>query len=235
MLHKKFHAKTVGGVDISKALVEKLKKNQVWAGGDGSFVAVIGRNDSSALRAKVVEVLGVVNTELAAVPVPDEALWSQITIQDRADTQAQEKTGQPSKSGKRDYSISNRFKTYLYIRGQKCIGTCLAERIQEAYSVVDRDDASERDVPLLAGPQSSSISVSNTAEVAILGISRIWTSNSYRYEGIATRLLDCARSDFLYGMIVPKEQIAFSQPTESGGLLARKWFHRNTGWLVYVD
>jgi hypothetical protein len=36
-------------------------------------------------------------------------------------------------------------------------------------------------------------------------------------------------------MIVDKERVAFSQPTESGGNLARKWFGRQSGWHVYID
>jgi N-acetyltransferase len=32
-----------------------------------------------------------------------------------------------------------------------------------------------------------------------------------------------------------KELVAFSQPTEAGARLARKWFGKRDGWLVYVD
>jgi N-acetyltransferase len=32
-----------------------------------------------------------------------------------------------------------------------------------------------------------------------------------------------------------KEQVAFSQPTDAGAKLARKWNGKNYGWLVYVD
>jgi N-acetyltransferase len=34
---------------------------------------------------------------------------------------------------------------------------------------------------------------------------------------------------------VSKDQIAFSQPTDAGAKLARKWFGKKYGWLVYVD
>jgi len=32
-----------------------------------------------------------------------------------------------------------------------------------------------------------------------------------------------------------KDQVAFSQPTDAGAKLARKWFGKKYGWLVYVD
>lgn len=34
---------------------------------------------------------------------------------------------------------------------------------------------------------------------------------------------------------IAKDQVAFSQPTDAGAKLARKWFGKKYGWLVYVD
>lgn len=237
VLHRKFHAMNVGGVDFTKAFVERIKQNQVWAGGDGSFIAAVGRKDTLAFRNKASEVLKVVNTELAAVTIPDEALWSQLHSSISSKAVAHGEKPQPSAKGHSACSTSDRFKAYLYIHGQKCVGACLAERIQEAYTVVDQDDASEHTgrVPVPAEFHGASISISRVAEPAILGISRIWTSNLHRKMGIATTLLDSARSDFLYGMTIEKTMVAFSQPTGSGGELARKWFGRRAGWCVYID
>jgi hypothetical protein len=221
-LHRKFHAMNVGGVDFTKTTVERFRKNQVWTGGDGSFIAMVGRKDALALRHRTSEVLKVVNTELAAVPIADEDLWSRAST---ADTVTAD-----SKS-----AVGDRFKTYLYIRGQKCIGACLAERIWEAYAVLAQDDASAQALQLSSENRSSSISVGATATPVILGISRIWTSNQHRKQGIATRLLDCARSEFFHGMLVVKDEVAFSQPTQSGGNLARRWFGCEDGWHVYMD
>ena len=131
--------------------------------------------------------------------------------------------------------LVDRFKVYLYIRGNKCVGACLAERIWEAFPALDPDTTSKQACELSATPQSSSLSIGSKPEPAILGISRIWTSNQHRKKGIATQLLDCARSDFLYGMKIKKAKVAFSQPTESGGKLARKWYGSKAGWHVYID
>ncbi|KAF2702646.1 hypothetical protein K504DRAFT_508761 [Pleomassaria siparia CBS 279.74] len=239
VLHRKFHAMNVGGVDFSKAFVERIKQNEVWAGGDGSFIAAIGRKDTLAFRNKASEVLKVVNTELAAVSIPDEALWSQLHVPIASKAVAHGAQGQTAAKGNRTFSASDRFKVYLYIRGLKCVGACLAERIQEAYSVVDQEDTSDHTgqqaVAAEESHYSSSISIGRDPEPAILGISRIWTSNLHRKAGIATRLLESARSDFLYGMTIEKAMMAFSQPTESGGELARKWFGRRVEWHVYID
>lgn len=223
-LHKKFHAVNFGGVDCTKAMVERLRQKQVWSGGDeGAFVAVVGRRDALALRNKASDVLKVVNKELAAVPISDEELWSQTTLE----TSEGDASTTPEKS--------DRFKVYLYISGQKCVGACLAERIKEAYTVLAQDKASDEQPQVLAASQSSSISVSTTADSVLLGISRIWVSNQFRKQGLARRLLDLTRSNFMYGLAVEKRLTAFSQPTESGGKLARRYFGCEAGWHVYMD
>jgi hypothetical protein len=225
-LHQKFHALNVGGIDIPKALSERLRRNQVWSGGDRSFVTVVSRRDTPGLRNKASEVLKVVNTELGAVPITNEMLWSQVV---------QGKKTQHSTKENVEALGSDRFKMYLYIQGQKCVGACLAERIHEAFAVLDEDGMSAVDGHVSAEIPSSSITISNKSDPAILGISRIWTSNLHRNHGIARQLLDCARSDFLYGMVIDTAKVAFSQPTESGGQLARKWFVGSAGWHVYID
>jgi hypothetical protein len=233
-LHKKFHAMNLGGVDFTKPVVERFRKNQVWSGG-GAFIAVVGRKDALALRNRASDVLQVVNTELAAVPISDEELWSQTSHADAPVERADARETATSRADDFTEPLVDRFKIYLYIQGNKCIGACLAERIWEAYTVVDQTTASSFTQKLPVALQSSSISISTTSDAAILGISRIWASNQHRKQGVATRLLDCARSDFLYGLRIDKEKVAFSQPTESGGHLARKWFSCHAGWHVYID
>lgn len=199
-LHKKFHTMNFGGVDCSKAILERLRQKQIWSGGECSFIAVVGRRDALALRKKASDVLKVVNTELAAVPIADEELWGQTTLS----TPARTPQDDASSSEKCD-----RFKVYLYICGQKCLAVCLAERIQEAFTVMVQGQVAEQQMRIFEGPRSSSISVSTTGDTVLLGISRIWVSNQYRKQGLARKLLDCTRSDFLYGLTVEKRLTAF--------------------------
>jgi hypothetical protein len=231
-LHKKFHAMNLGGVDFTKPVVERFRKNQVWSGG-GAFIAVVGRKDALALRNRTSDVLKVVNTELAAVPISDEELWSQTSHTDTSIERAD--AGETASSTIHSTEpLVDRFRIYLYIRGNKCVGACLAERIWEAYTVLDHTTSSStRELPV--APQSSSISISTKSDPAVMGVSRIWASNQHRKQGVATRLLECARSNFLYGLRIDKEKVAFSQPTEGGGHLARKWFGCQAGWHVYID
>lgn len=117
----------------------------------------------------------------------------------------------------------SRYKAILALDGDRCVGMCLAEKISKAFEV----DVAQED--------GSSISITSCARVALLGISRIWTSKGHRNMGIASELLDCARRSFFFGIEVPKELVAFSQPTDSGGRLARRWHGTTSGWLVYGE
>jgi N-acetyltransferase len=126
----------------------------------------------------------------------------------------------------------------------KCVGACLAERVGEAFAVLAQDgdeavvlqEQEQEQVPAASSSHSSSsISVSTTPDAVLMGISRIWVSKQFRKKGLARTLLDCARGNFMYGLTVEKRQTAFSQPTESGGKLARRYFGCEAGWHVYME
>lgn len=236
-LHKKFHALNVGGVGIRRVCLAEMKRRKVVDVGDrrlgeGQAVVVVDGRSSSAVRAEAKRVLEVVNTELSAVRINDLELWGQGSVSSTSKRKSMDKR---RKGNSALMESRGRFKVYLYLDRGTCVGLCLAEKIERAYRVVDAfvDNAPEEVASIF--PRSSSISTSETAEVALLGISRIWTSTSHRRKGIAAALLDVAKRNFFYGMEVPKEKIAFSQPTESGGQLAEHWFDAPAGWFVYSE
>lgn len=66
--------------------------------------------------------------------------------------------------------------------------------------------------------------VPNQTNSAIkIGISRIWTAPNFRRLGIAKHLLQCVVSNSVYGVKLNKNEIGFSQPSTSGGLLAKSF------------
>uniref|UniRef100_A0A8C0DA85 Establishment of sister chromatid cohesion N-acetyltransferase 1 n=1 Tax=Balaenoptera musculus TaxID=9771 RepID=A0A8C0DA85_BALMU len=73
---------------------------------------------------------------------------------------------------------------------------------------------------------------STLPEPAICGVSRIWVSSMMRRKKIASRMIECLRSNFIYGSYLSKEEIAFSDPTPDGKLFATQYC--GTGqFLVY--
>ena len=237
-LHKKFHNKNNNGILVSKAFVEATKDRKLAEVGQWQHIIAISRLDPRVLRHQAEEVLNIANTELGSITFEEKTLWSRESIEgktrrdaDGATEDGQEVDYNPTphkKSAGRD-----RFTLYLLLRNKKCVGLCLAEKISRAHRVVELNGQTQ--ILQDRHAKSSAIAISKDADPALLGISRIWTSSAHRNEGVATALLDCAAGNFLYGMKIPKHQVAFSQPTESGGRLAKKWFEREYGWHVYAD
>ena len=252
-LHKAFHAMNVGGVDLGRANLKTLSANKIWTsdraitnGNNGrdsgiGWVVAVDAKSSIVERSAVRKVLAVVSKELGAIDLKADELWGTLT------TDEDELVSSPPATGESDEPIAKttagsnkavpRFKAYIYIQGDKCIGLCLAERIRGAYQALDDTssiaDGSAR--PRTPQSKSSSIAVDTERIPATLGIHSIWTSTKYRRLGIASRLLECARKNFVYGIQVPKNLMAFSQPTASGGNLARKWFGESHRFNVYLD
>ncbi|CCX06342.1 Similar to N-acetyltransferase ECO1; acc. no. Q6FQ55 [Pyronema omphalodes CBS 100304] len=59
---------------------------------------------------------------------------------------------------------------------------------------------------------------------ALVGVSRVWVARGKRGMGWGRRLIEEARRGLVYGMMVERERVAFSQLTESGAGLARGWW-----------
>lgn len=234
-LHKEFHAMNLGGVDVgkkfqtSKDLKKAYPRDKRWLN-EAEDMVMVDRKSPLWARNKVAKVLEVVNTELGSAEIKEEELWAPLPPHtDRANQTTKKKGNEESEKA------GDRFKAFLYLDGEKCVGFCLVEKISGAKRVVDsgtnRDQKPKDDL----GLRSSSISASADLDLALLGIARIWTSKSHRGRGIAKDLLEAARGNFFYGIEIRKEMVAFSQPTESGGKLAEAWYGSKTGWHVYGE
>ena len=230
LLHSKYCAMNVGGVDMGKTFVkdDSVKRIRSERAKDEKreMVVTVDRKSSIAARNRTRKVLDFVNAELSATDIHDEHLWGALNPEQKV---IETRKGSSEGGDKR----IDRFKAFLYLVHDKCVGFCLAEKISSAFGVVNGCTAGEDAIEVMNTSKSSSISVSTSADIALLGISRIWVSKTYRGKGLAVELLECARYNFFYGVEAPKDLVAFSQPTESGGKLAVRWFRAETGWHVY--
>jgi N-acetyltransferase len=217
-LHDKFHSMNAVGIDLGKAFVKANASRWVYEAArcDEGYVVIVDRKASPAARNQAKRVLDVVNRELSSPSIDGATLWSQTEPPKRL-----------RKNGKNEET--DRFKVFLHMKDSKCMGLCLAERIWEAQPV--KLQAANGDTE----HRSSSVTVRDEYHPAIVGVSRIWTCGSARRRGIAMDLLDCVISNFIYGMDIPKEQIAFTQPTESGNRLAECFFGMGEPWHVYRE
>lgn len=243
-LHKKFHAQNVEGLDLGREWLKKNCAKPAWRRSNGDMIIAIDGTDGHPAKRRARTALDLVQAELGAVPIPDEELWASAGV--HFYSLPGDEDGSALEAGCSVW----KHKVYLYVRGTRCIGFCLAERISEAFKVIEsgRNTSRQPDAIIVGGrgeegetysvgPQQADgqFSLESVADAVVMGISRIWCCNKYRKDGIATALLDCARGTFRRGCVVPKEHIAFSQPTAGGKALARKWFGSQTGWHVYLN
>ncbi|KAJ5884955.1 hypothetical protein N7495_009465 [Penicillium taxi] len=215
-LHKKFHEMNSTGVDLGKAFMRANASRWVYEATrfDEGYVVIVDRKASPSAKSQAKRVLEVVNKELSSPEIPDEVLWSQV---------------EPPKHLQQDTAEEkvDRYRVFLHMKDSRCVGLCLTERIWESRPVAQAEQN--------GATNSSSVTVKDEIQPAVVGVSRIWTSGTSRRKGIALDLLDCVVINFIYGMEIPKDQIAFSQPTESGNRLANKFFADEKTWHVYNE
>lgn len=146
-------------------------------------------------------------------------------------------------------------KLYLFIKGRKIAGAIEVEPASEAFPIIsDKSEPQKPDIEDTPKQAKDIISFlkpvkakrttldrvnvdtnisCNTQEAKSvkMGIEKIWVEPKYRRQGIATKLVNAARTDFLDGNIDLKET-ALSQPTAAGILFADKYYGKDN-WLIY--
>lgn len=100
-------------------------------------------------------------------------------------------------------------KAFLYIKNERAVGVATMEVLEPdrgRWMVYDTKSIIEHIKPGF-----------------VVGISRIWVCRTERHGKIATKILDAARENTIYGRCIDKWEVAWSQPTDSGGKLASKY------------
>jgi N-acetyltransferase len=244
-LHDMYHNRHSQGIDLGKPFLKSAMKWCYEVPSIPGSVVVVDRKISLPSRKTVHKVLEVVNRELGSVDISEDELWSQRPV-----------------PGDTDEKKCDRYKVFLHVINGKCVAIALAERISKLYRVQRKRDGLDADTtrmdldtkPLNTTPgqkntqqyptpspiEDHALTLSREQFPAVVGVSRIWTSRAFRRKGIANNLLDCVVNQFIYGMEIKREQVAFSQPTEMGRGLAAGWFedeeHRGEGgWGVYIE
>uniref|UniRef100_A0A3P9KGX0 Establishment of sister chromatid cohesion N-acetyltransferase 1 n=1 Tax=Oryzias latipes TaxID=8090 RepID=A0A3P9KGX0_ORYLA len=124
-------------------------------------------------------------------------------------------------------------KTFLFISVDKKVAGCLiAEHIQEGFRVIEEAPPEGSEGEKVMFERQRAWCCSTTPEPAICGISRIWVVSMMRRQGIASRMLECLRNNFIFGSYLSKDEIAFSDPTPDGKLFATNYFGTSQ-FLVY--
>ena len=113
---------------------------------------------------------------------------------------------------------------FLYILNKRVIGFCSVEIISRAFQLRSRVYESDHEGRNRRQKKDDqTFQRSDQSFPATMGVYQLWCHTSHRQKGIATILLDKARSNFVYGTIVDAGQVAFSSPTGQGAAFAKKY------------
>ena len=240
-LHNMYHNRHSSGIELGKPFLKSAMKWCYEVAHIPGSVVVVDRKLSVPARKVVLKVLEVVNKELGSVDIPEEELWSQRAVPGEEDPEARKcdryKVFLHIIDGKCvGVCLAERIgRAYKVLPGAKQE----VPKMQLNDSDNDKDDtpkASEKDIqqpptPTSTSPEQTSTQSQDTALTlskqtypAVVGVSRIWTSRTFRRKGIANNLLECVMNQFIYGMEIERTEVAFSQPTEMGTALAKAWF-----------
>jgi N-acetyltransferase len=173
--------------------------------GGGDCIVEIRPNDSSSLLKKREQVQRIVDQELGAAP--SEETSKKHTINSYHALQPSfKKRRRRAATNHNNNNTAASTTAYLYIRDKRVVGMVTAEQISHAYRAKNQW---ERDT----------IPISS----AKVGIRHLWVHRRARKLGIATRLVDAVQCKFIFGWMVPKGQLAFSSPTQSGHAFAQRY------------
>lgn len=141
-----------------------------------------------------------------------------------------------------DYGKSNREKLIVAVWHDRVVGSALVSDLPASVKVYRIRSEMENAVMINANESLES-------ETVPLAVHRIYVLSCLRRSGIASAILDAALNDCVYGLDMrgvihtigrgfKSNTTAFSQPTESGRLLAERWIEeegRKQGVLVFED
>eukprot|EP00980_Cylindrotheca_fusiformis_P020237 scaffold7316_cov123-Cylindrotheca_fusiformis.AAC.12 len=94
---------------------------------------------------------------------------------------------------------------FLCLCNNRVVGFLSAKPVSEGYKMLDLYERGTTPIPCM------------------LGVAVLWTHSSFRHQGIATHLVEAARANVIFGMVVPKSKLAFSSPTEAGWMFAKTY------------
>lgn len=112
--------------------------------------------------------------------------------------------------GSDEWKTEGTAKTFLVVINNHVIGLCTTETIQ-------------RPQCKWMVYKTQTIVPNQTNSHAMVGISRIWVARNWRRYGIAMQMLESVMESSIYGVQLQRQNIAFSQPSTSGGKLALKF------------
>ena len=226
--HRKHHKKHQQGVRVRGPLASRRVLSERH---DGDRVVMLRPGDGTDAVRKLLEI----RTTLEAALGPSS---SGSSSSGRRDLGGEDVSG--------DLELPTGLQAYLFLEAHtgRVRGCAFAEAIDSAYCAVppqapSTEHGSEHHGSSDAathGDEADHITAvlrhDGVSVAAQVGISHIWVDARDRRKGVGTALLDAVRRHFATGFDIPKDRLAFSQPTALGRRLAAN-YSGGEAFLVY--
>jgi N-acetyltransferase len=119
-LHQKYHAQNLSGYDVGDTFVANTLPHRRMKGLTPTDAIIeVEAADPHHRKSRARAALEIVQRELGAVEIPHDDIWK------------------PSPDAERTHGGEPRYRAYMYIRGRKCVGYLLVERLEEAFAVLN--------------------------------------------------------------------------------------------------
>ncbi|KIW10904.1 hypothetical protein PV08_10203 [Exophiala spinifera] len=133
-LHHMFHHRDSSGIELGKPFLKSAMRWCYQVAHIPGSVVVVDRKLALPARRTVQKVLSIVNKELGSVDIKEEDLWSQRALEGERNDDHTRKC--------------DRYKAFLHVIEDKCVGICLAERITQAHRVLPNETATSETMAL---------------------------------------------------------------------------------------
>ncbi|KAH8819751.1 ESCO1/2 acetyl-transferase-domain-containing protein [Xylogone sp. PMI_703] len=116
----------------------------------------------------------------------------------------------------------DQYKIFVFRIEERTVGVLLAKRISEGHTYY-RGSATHDEhghLPTLGGPYPSGTQEYASSENPVkarMSVDRLWVSPEHRRKGIATQLVETARTHFIPEVEITKDQVAFAFPSTDEG------------------
>jgi len=239
------------GVPVTMALMKTMRT--VSSVNSGQFsnktckgcIVEIRPEDCLAWRRKVVQVKRIVDQELGFVAPSCSSFRTPLKGVKPKQKQEYYKKRLEGRYKDDAASLLGNKTIYLYILEKRVVGFCSVEVISQAFQLylhprklvekswkeTDTDITIQEDT-ISHNSKEGTITRSTKPTKAIMGVHQLWCHKLHRNAGVASQLLDAARSKFIFGMTVPPKCVAFSSPTWDGARFAHRYSHPHAP-LVY--
>jgi GNAT superfamily N-acetyltransferase len=175
---------------------------------------VINHSDKKFWRKSAYKALHLSEEELGHHNISEDQLWSQVPA--LLDSNAVTSDCKP---------VEPLFKVYLYAIDDEVVGFILAKRVAKAIGLSrGPNEPGPDDHPEFSREELHELSIEQGYKVYVC-IERVWIHKDHRRKGLTSTLLNHVRDNFIPGKPLHRRDLAFSQLTEQGHELAKRYCH----------